>query len=349
MPSDLTAFEKGQIVAYKDCRKSYKDISEIIQRPRSTISHFFNKYRADGYQLVDRRNQCGRHRVTCAQTDSLFANESKTYPFKPATIIRRELIPTLERLNAPIPGIHTVRKRLVKRGLKAYSPAVKPKLTEKHELQRYLFAESHINWKDEWNRVIFTDESTFQMGKSGIQYVRRSKSERYEKQNVRSVCNKSVAQVNVWAAICDGNVSDLHFITGKLTSQTYVDTILSQELMNFSRRLFPDVNQYVLQHDNSPVHTGHVVKDWLNAQNINVLDWPPISADLNPIENLWGDMKRQLAFKDEINSVPQLRQHLQQLWQSYRADRQFVVRNSISSMPERCQILYDNHGLYSKY
>jgi hypothetical protein len=45
--------------------------------------------------------------------------------------------------------------------------------------------------------------------------------------------------------------------------------------------------------DNASIFTARIVKDWLKEQGIEVLNWPPYSPDLNPIEHAW---KRLLGY-----------------------------------------------------
>ena len=40
------------------------------------------------------------------------------------------------------------------------------------------------------------------------------------------------------------------------------------------------------QQDNDPKHTSKVVKEWLNEDRIEVLEWPSRGPDLNLVENM---------------------------------------------------------------
>ena len=42
----------------------------------------------------------------------------------------------------------------------------------------------------------------------------------------------------------------------------------------------------IFMHDNAPIHTAHLIREWLEEHNVDVMDWPLYSPDLNPIENL---------------------------------------------------------------
>jgi transposase len=66
------------------------------------------------------------------------------------------------------------------------------------------------------------------------------------------------------------------------------------------------------QQDNTPCHKAKSVTELFKQNNINVLQWPARSPDLNPIENVWTVLDRKLT-KEPVASAEDLRENLKQL------------------------------------
>ena len=100
-------------------------------------------------------------------------------------------------------------------------------------------------------------------------------------------------------------------------------------------------------HDNARPHVARVCQDYLQQQNINVMDWPPYSPDMNPIEHLWDYIDRKVRARDPqpLNHA-QLRQALIEEWHRYP---QHQINRLIMSMPRRVDSLVRANGLHTRY
>ncbi|GFX34304.1 uncharacterized protein TNCV_3226511 [Trichonephila clavipes] len=90
-----------------------------------------------------------------------------------------------------------------------------------------------------------------------------------------------------------------------------------------------------------------VYQAFLAEQNIPLLDWPGNSPDMNPIENIWELMKREVA-KDVITNKTQLLERMIHVC-NHHPQMQETVQSCIDSMPRRIEALIAAKGGSTKY
>ena len=80
---------------------------------------------------------------------------------------------------------------------------------------------------------------------------------------------------------------------------------------------------------------------------VSVIEWPSRSADLNPIENLWGIMVNEWADRNE-RTPDMLERYYMEVWECIRRDPE-LCQQLVQSMRRRMQDCIDNNGAYTKY
>ncbi len=76
-----------------------------------------------------------------------------------------------------------------------------------------------------------------------------------------------------------------------------------------------------------------------------VLDWPANSPDLNPIENLWGIVKRKMR-ETRPNNADELKANVKETWASIPLQQ---CHKLITSMPRRIEAVIKAKGASTKY
>ena len=71
--------------------------------------------------------------------------------------------------------------------------------------------------------------------------------------------------------------------------------ILAQSFLPFARREYG--HDFIYHQDNDPKHTSFIASQFFKDNDMIWSKAPPRSPDLNPIENLWADMKKFVASK----------------------------------------------------
>ncbi len=110
----------------------------------------------------------------------------------------------------------------------------------------------------------------------------------------------------IWAAMSSAGFGPLCFLKSTVNAAIYQE-ILEHFVFPSADQLYGDAD-FIFQLNLAAAHTDKGTKGWFNAHGVTVLDWPANSPDLNPIENLWGIVKRKMRYArpnnaDDLNTA----------------------------------------------
>ena len=90
--------------------------------------------------------------------------------------------------------------------------------------------------------------------------------------------------------------------------------ILNEDLHAIIDEYGINKEKVLFQQDNDPKHTASNVKEWLANQTSEVMNWPPQSPDLNPIENMWALLK---LYRDYDRPPKGMNDHWERIHQTW--------------------------------
>ena len=79
-------------------------------------------------------------------------------------------------------------------------------------------------------------------------------------------------------------------IEGSLNSEKFCDLLTKDIIPN----LKSEMEYFILQQDNAPYHNSKYTIRTIKAAGIEILNWPPHSTYLSPIEKIWSILKSKV-------------------------------------------------------
>ncbi|GFV38262.1 transposable element Tcb2 transposase [Trichonephila clavipes] len=105
--------------------------------------------------------------------------------------------------------------------------------------------------------------------------------------------------------------------------------------------------QFLFMDDNAPCHRTLAAEQLLESEDIERMDWPARSPDLNPLEHVWDFLGRRLAARTlPPVTIRELRLALQDEW---AAMSQQLIDTLILSMGRRCETCLAVRGDHIPY
>lgn len=330
--------ERNLIIRLHNQCKSLNEISQQIGRPRSTVQSIINRFCVT--KSVKNKPRSGRPEILSKQDKHYILREIKKNP----KISAPKLSADLQQRGSTV-SASTVRNICRKEGYHGRVPRKKFWVGKANRKKRLLFAQAHRDkGNDFWNKVIFSDESKFNIfGSDGRQMVWRQKNCELQPKNLVPTVKHGGGSVLVWGCMSSFGVGKLHIIRGKMDQYMYID-ILKQNLHASALKMGLG-NDFIFQQDNDPKHTAHNTKLWLLYNTPKQLHTPPQSPDVNPIEHLWSILESKIRTRS-ISNKNDIEKALQEEWNNIPPS---VTAKLVDSMPRRLDAVIKVKGNPTKY
>ncbi|GFW67373.1 transposable element Tc1 transposase [Trichonephila clavipes] len=265
--------------------------------------------------MCSRRHGGGRVRSTTPAEDRYIVLSAKMNRRTTAQQVANQFLAASEKQISR----KTVARRLRGGGLYARRPVVCVPLTRQHHTARLQWCREHHNWTEQdWACVLFSDESRFSLSSDcRRQLIWRESGTANRPENIQEKDRYPTCSIMVWAGIMINGRTRLHVVAnGTMTGQRYIDEVL-------------------LPHD------------CLDSEGIQRLVWPARSPDLNPIENVWDALGRQVAGR---NYPPTNKNTLiRALTEEWDKLPQQLLDNVVQSMVRRVECCITLHGGHIPY
>ena len=244
-----------------------------------------------------------------------------------------------------IPKKTTIHKMLNDNGFKMLKLLKKTLIFPRNQLKRVDFCREMANFGPAfWETVIWSDETTVRQRPQGKELIIRVHSSNIEAlEEINPQIHSGGFSVMFWGCFSKLGLGPLVALEGTMNSQNYLELIKDT--------LLPEINAagrpMVFMQDNAPCHKAKLIMDFFAQENIETLNWPPQSPDMNPIENLWAIIKARRKKKFGVpTSKNDLIEQIFDIWNDIDVG---LVHTLTDSANKRVQAVLKANGKVTKY
>ncbi|GFW63525.1 transposable element Tcb1 transposase [Trichonephila clavipes] len=269
-------FDRGMIVAYRDCELSFREIGSRVGRNQASVMRI-----CDCWMEVGETKRRGRsHPPQC--TTSSEERQIVRMATTDRSVTSRTIAQHIESVTHHLVFARTIRRRLQQSDLSARHLLLGLPLTQNDRHLRRQWCDETRMWVAEWNEAIFTDESRICLQHHGSRIrVWRYRGERMLNSYVIHHHTGPAPGIKVWGGI------GYHSCTPLV--RYFKQPALHLRGVGASCSSLPSgLATAIFQQDNARPHVARIVQRLFGNHQIQFLPWTAHSPDLSPIENMWS-------------------------------------------------------------
>jgi hypothetical protein len=215
---------------------------------------------------------------------------------------------TISALNLKV-SIATLHRHLKHYGMERSIAKRQILLSEANRLKRLAFAKELIQWSDDkLNSIFWTDETKVQSWPNGEIVFYRAPG---DLEITTPMKNNGGGGVMFWGCMTRAAWGPLTVCDGTINGSKYLQLLKDFVIPEFEAA----EDGFIFQQDNAPAHKKREVMEFLSEQTFEILNWPPQSPDLSPIEWIWNNIKMKMkALQPRPRTPAKIREAILDIW-----------------------------------
>lgn len=324
-------FKKGLVLWLRHFKKlSPSEIIEYTSYASSSVHDILNKWKDRG--SIEDSPRVGRPMEITDETRDLIIEKQLEDRFRHATDILREL------KDEDVVVSYDQVKRVIRENFKKVLSPLRINISEQNRVKRVTWIQDHSNWrKSKWLSVVWTDEKMFELYPQKGRLYAKILPDEIPDDFPRPKVQQGGKKIMVWGAISGKGKLYLDVLEESVTGETY-SCFLHQRALPAIRKICQ--KSYIFMQDNAPAHRANLTKLYLQISGVKVLEWPPQSPDLNPIEGVWSWMAMKIKAK-VFNNVQDLTDAVFQLWEELPKS---VILAYIEKLNDKMNYILEHNG-----
>jgi DDE superfamily endonuclease/Transposase/Helix-turn-helix domain len=338
---DLTEGEQYTVKVLHEDGKSAAEIGRILNRSPTSIKNCIRRLSSTKNTSYKKRENSGRKCIIDDRAERRILRDIQNSS-ELRRLPKRQLAQEISALISKNICGATLVKTLKKNGIQSHVARKKPFISEENRLKRLQWARDHRNWtKEQWRRVLWTDESSISTDSNGKIRVWCRKDELYNPDCTQGSVKSGRKSIMVWGCINGEGINYLTRASSHMKGEEYGEIVLDI--------VFPMLNMMenpIFQEDNAPIHKCRQVQRLKEELEIPCMEWPPQSPDLNPIENVWRECKKWIQKNRVCRNERDLEEAVTEAWNSSTPE---AIIHFIDSMPDRVLEVIKKKGYATRW
>lgn len=327
-----TTIERDLVTKLKNDGLNFSQISSIIGISRHAARSLYT------YQRVCHPKKTGPKPKLFKKDLLSIKRKISTYEENEEKINSSKIIRECKLNVSPI----TVQRYLKRVNYKYTTAKSEIILSKKHKQNRIDIISKWISDNHCWEKTIFSDEKRFSMdGPDDFRtYVKKSQKRIRQKRQCKG------GGIMVWMMVLPNGLLAHRVITGRFSSKDYLNLLKGMVVpimrLNFGKNVH-------FQEDNATVHKAKEIQTFMKINDINVLNWPAKSPDLNIAEDVWKIISDIIYDGRQYDRRDDLIMAINNCILDINTNKRQSICNLYETIRRRlCTVLNKNGNLYNK-